>query len=382
MVENCKHCGKNIKDLKPTQKGQHIANCKLNPNFKLTSEKRSKTRLENKRIKNPLIKLKLNCLNCNKEFEIDVVESSYNIGRYRKCCCTTCARKFSISFIDRDKKKIKKCKKCGKSVEVNILSSDNICCDNCKSSKKINEIRRRKKKIFKNNKYVCKNCGEEICERPNVCKRFRQKNNVYDSYFGFDSNKKGTNGFYNEFDRIVNNLKKDYFVNELSLTEISNKYNMNYQTIHMVFKSLGIIARTISKAITNAIKNGKINYDNINSYPYKSGYHITWKGDQVHYRSSYEKEYYSILDEKKVDYEVEKLRIYYYDTQKKKIRIAIPDIYATDFNEIIEIKSKWTLDEINMNDRIKSYKKLGYKVKLMIGEGKKNFFKNVKEIIY
>ena len=31
MVEICKHCGKDIKDLKPTQKGQHIANCKLNP---------------------------------------------------------------------------------------------------------------------------------------------------------------------------------------------------------------------------------------------------------------------------------------------------------------------------------------------------------------
>jgi hypothetical protein len=35
-----------------------------------------------------------------------------------------------------------------------------------------------------------------------------------------------------------------------------------------------------------------------------------------------------------------------------------------------------------MKDKVKAYKKLGYNVKLMIGEGNKNFFKNVKEIIY
>ena len=68
--------------------------------------------------------------------------------------------------------------------------------------------------------------------------------------------------------------------------------------------------------------------------------------------------------------------------ERKKIRIAIPDLYIKDNNEIIEIKSKWTLNEINMNDKIKSYKKLGYIVKLMIGEGNKNYFKNIEEIIY
>ena len=88
------------------------------------------------------------------------------------------------------------------------------------------------------------------------------------------------------------------------------------------------------------------------------------------------------MDDKKANYEVESLRIQYYDTQKKKIRIAIPDIYIKDTNEIIEIKSKWTLDEINMKDKVKSYKKLGYNVRLVIGEGNKNFFKNSNEIIY
>ena len=39
MVKNCKHCGKDISDLKPTQKGQHISNCRLNPNLKKIKEK-------------------------------------------------------------------------------------------------------------------------------------------------------------------------------------------------------------------------------------------------------------------------------------------------------------------------------------------------------
>ncbi len=42
------------------------------------------------------------------------------------------------------------------------------------------------------------------------------------------------------------------------------------------------------------------------------------------------KEYLFNMDEKKVNYEVESLKIVYYDTQKKKMRIAIPDIFIND----------------------------------------------------
>jgi len=108
MVEKCKHCGKDIKDLKPTQKGQHIANCILNPNFKFTAEKRAKSKLNTQRIKNPLIKLKLNCLNCDKDFEIDVIESYYKRGKYTKCCCKECAYKYSYSFVNKGAKSVVK----------------------------------------------------------------------------------------------------------------------------------------------------------------------------------------------------------------------------------------------------------------------------------
>ena len=65
----------------------------------------------------------------------------------------------------------------------------------------------------------------------------------------------------------------------MSFPDIGKKYNMNYQTVYSIFKSLKIQVRTTSESIFNSIKNGKNTQDNFNSYPYKSGYHINWKGE-------------------------------------------------------------------------------------------------------
>ena len=72
------------------------------------------------------------------------------------------------------------------------------------------------------------------------------------------------------------------------------------------------------------------------------------------------------MDDQKIKYEVEKLRIVYWDSQLKKQRIAIPDFYLPDKNEIIEIKSTWTYDEQNMKDKFKAYKEHGYNYKLIL----------------
>jgi len=125
---------------------------------------------------------------------------------------------------------------------------------------------------------------------------------------------------------------------------------------------------------------GKLNFNDVNIYPYKSGHHITWDNRNVHYRSSYELDHYKKMDQEKIYYVVEKLRLPYYDTQKKKERIAIPDIYIPKDNMLIEIKSKWTMDEINWEDRLKVYKRAGYKVKLIIGNDR-NGIKIIEKII-
>lgn len=59
------------------------------------------------------------------------------------------------------------------------------------------------------------------------------------------------------------------------------------------------------------------------------------------------------------------MRIQYFDTQKNKQRIAIPDFYLPETNTIVEIKSSWTLDIQNMKDKFIAYKKLGYNTKLI-----------------
>lgn len=160
MIKECPHCNKYLNDLKPTQKGQHTSNCKLNPNYQRNKDKRVKTRLINQRIKNPVLKLKLNCLYCGKEYEIDVIESYYRRGSYKKCCCKICSKKYSSSFFDKTLKKIKNCKNCGKEIEVNVVCSDNVYCDDCRkvsnrngSSELNKEIRKRKNRIFKNGKW-------------------------------------------------------------------------------------------------------------------------------------------------------------------------------------------------------------------------------------
>ena len=59
------------------------------------------------------------------------------------------------------------------------------------------------------------------------------------------------------------------------------------------------------------------------------------------------------------------MRIRYFDTQMNDYRYAIPDFYLPDTNTIVEIKSNFTLDVINMRDRIKEFKKRGYNFKLI-----------------
>lgn len=52
-----------------------------------------------------------------------------------------------------------------------------------------------------------------------------------------------------------------------------------------------------------------------------------------------------------------------YDTKLNEYRCAIPDFYIPIKNEIIEIKSLYTLDMQNMKDKFKAYKELGYSCK-------------------
>jgi hypothetical protein len=288
-----------------------------------------------------------------------------------KFCSSSCSAKFNnqhrIFEPSKDRRtKIGKCVSCGKSITVNIRADLNkIKCVDCykKQQAKYNS-----RYILKNEIFICKYCGQEKCPRPDICR----KHKIFPAlvkYFGFNKSKIGTIGLYEEFDRIRNKLIEEYWDKKISTTILAQTYKHNHNgNFNKILDVLEIGKRTISAANHLSFANG-------NNYPptnpkYKHGWHTTWDNKQVFYRSSYELKYAKELDEKKIEYEMESLRILYWDTKLLCQRVAIPDFYLPKQNKIVEIKSPWTLDEQNMKDKEKAYKEHGYDFELIVKIGK------------
>ena len=137
-----------------------------------------------------------------------------------------------------------------------------------------------------------------------------------------------------------------------------------------VFKILEIPRRTHPLAQRNYLINNpsvKLKFsDKIFKQNLKTENHISWNGEVYYLRSSYETEYADYLDGLKILYMVEELCIVYFDSQLGINRIAVPDFYLPETNEIIEIKSDFTLDIQEMLDKFEAYKKFGYIPKLIL----------------
>lgn len=376
MEKECKHCHKIIHYDKPQQLGRHISNCPSNPNLSLTRQKQTEGRIKFLRAKNPLLKIVLNCLFCNKEFNIEVVKSAYNRGYYTKCCSKECAHKYSSKIAiekTRNKTKVEHCKHCGNEVIVAYRAGKNVSCPDCT---------KRNRTFYKNGgSNYCRICGQSICGRPKICRDLKSKLSAFYK-FNINTTTIGTTAIYDEYDKIINMLRKEYYDNEKTLVEIGLEHNINHQTLSFLFKKWKIFTRNNSESQFNALKHGKRVMHEVRSNIYKTGWHTTWNSKIFYYRSSYELDYYKKLDAERVIYEVENLRIIYFDTKLKRRRISIPDINIPHNNEIIEIKSPWTLDKLNMQDKIKAYKKLGYNVRIIIGKGRHSLFENYDEEIY
>lgn len=221
-------------------------------------------------------------------------------------------------------------------------------------------------------KKICKVCGKEFegTKNQKLCsKECRKINNVIPSlvkYFGFDLSTVGSSECLNEVGRIKNELIDLYWNKHLSSSDICKIYN--YPNVGnltgKIFKYLNIQSKTPKESIIENWLNNRMPsvFPNVH---YKSEWHTTWDGKEVYLRSSFEVDYAKELDEQKIDYEVEVLRIKYFDTQQNEYRCAIPDFYIPSENMIVEIKSSWTLDKQEMKDKMKAYKELGYEFKLM-----------------
>jgi hypothetical protein len=284
----------------------------------------------------------LNCKYCGEEFKSLKSEN-------RKFCSKNCQLK-SINSIKKDynKTKIVKCTDCKCDIKIKINANISNCrCKNCKN-KQCNQ---------------CKYCGEIL--NTNVvckdCKPYIQNISLFKK-LGIELQNKKLNILNKE---AINILSEMYYDKKYSRLQMSEILNIDKKTLYKFFIKNNFNLRSLSESVSNSIYQGRLTYNEIKNQ-YKSGWHKTWNNTDVYCRSSYELDYCSILDEKKEEYYMEKIRIKYWDSIKKKERLAIPDFYLPNKNEIVEIKSDWTYDEQNMNDKIIAYKNAGYNIKIIL----------------
>jgi len=207
------------------------------------------------------------------------------------------------------------------------------------------------------------NCSNEFCKKHNI-QHFRS----LVKYFRFDKSKLGTPSAESEFNCIRSTLHRLYWHEKMSTTQIAKMFNYKSSPTNIAqkfFKGyLNIPVKTVKYSVNENFSEGREALPIARS-KYKCGWHTTWYGKQVWLRSSFERDYAMHLDEERVMYLVEALRIEYYDTSKEKTRVAIPDFWLPNTNTIVEVKSSWTLDKQNMDDKARAYKQQGYSVILI-----------------
>ena len=286
------------------------------------------------------------CENCGSE---------YDIGYSTRFCSLKCVRSFSTKNDNKHQKKAAKCIICGIDIFINKRASISKCkCKDCQNL------------TFKK----CKICGHTFIGTKNqqfcsdICKNI-SKQKIALTHFGFNNATIGTQDVFNEYNNIKNILYKLYWIENKSFNDIAVIFNYKYNpgNLSKIFKYLNINRRTFSESNINAYLNGKVN--SLTHNQYKCGWHTTWNNKKVFLRSSYEFDYAQELDIQHVDYDVECLRIKYFNTRLNSYHCAIPDFYIPALNMIVEIKSDWTLDIQEMRDKMKAYKDLGYNFKLI-----------------
>lgn len=301
----------------------------------------------------------------------------------------------------------KLCKRCGNPIPWEKRKNE-YCCKSCASSEgnkgivrkrkegidlekelKIKQRRLDAKSAKKHNKLIlskypnygipkilpgcCPICGTYHCENE-FCKKhnFQQLIGLVE-HLGFDPTTIGTSKVFQEFYSIREKVYDLYWNRGLSMVELGKMFNYSSKIGLMpqyVFKILEIPRRTHPLAQRNYLINNpsvKLKFsDKIFKQNLKTENHISWNGEVYYLRSSYETEYADYLDGLKILYMVEELCIVYFDSQLGINRIAVPDFYLPETNEIIEIKSDFTLDIQEMLDKFEAYKKFGYIPKLIL----------------
>lgn len=299
------------------------------------------------------------CQRCGKEYKLLLTEYQFKTGKhsFKKFCSASCAN--SRNHSKETKEKIKH------SILTSNSYSKNI--QNRRSKNTDRFVLMNGKWVLKDKEYIC-GSFELDQAYPEISKHIKKWFKKFIP-FGLNIELLGTTAFPEEYFKCKQLLYTEYVLNKLSPKDIYKKYNCsqyfnNFESLLQIFKEWGFETRNRSDAIINSYLNHNLTPPT--STQYKSGWHTTWNEKEIYYRSSYELDYAKSLDEQNIDYEVESLRIKYFDSQSNNYRCAIPDFYIPSTNEIIEIKGMHTLNVQNMKDKFERYKQLGYKPKLIL----------------
>lgn len=227
----------------------------------------------------------------------------------------------------------------------------------------------------------CKICGNTFevhskslfCSK--TCKHLSNRLSTYIKYFNLNINTIGTQNIFNEVLKIKNILYNLYWIEEQNASDICKifKYPSTQNLLNKIFKYLDIKKRTLSESNSIAALKKKNNKNKCYKYKYKHGWHKTWNNNNIFYRSSLELNYAKKLDELKIEYYTEYIRIRYFDSVQCKQRTAIVDFYLPIENKLIEIKSTYTFDKQNMIDKATKYIELGYKFSLILNNKEYSF---------
>ena len=140
-----------------------------------------------------------------------------------KVNCNCCGKELEIQerlFIKSKTKRFY----CSSSCSSKVSNATRIVTEETKH--KISESLRKRNPSYAEPK-LCKICGSEICEHPEICNlkiiHIRSKNL---EKLGFDFSKVGTKDVYSEYRKVRDLLFLEYIVNKLTMTQIAEKYNL------------------------------------------------------------------------------------------------------------------------------------------------------------
>ena len=169
-----------------------------------------------------------------------------------------------------------------------------------------------------------------------------------------------------EYLKVQSLLVSRYFIGEGSMLTIMKEFDIpSTRTMDILFREFDIKSRSLSDSALLSIE--KMRSDPLKNYnSFVHIWHTTWDNKRFHLRSSLEELFAKQLDAKKVPYEIEALRLKYFDTSSNSWKIAIPDFYLPKQNKIVEVKSTYWLDEAQMKCKRNAYRDLGYKFDLFL----------------